>query len=367
MKLGRFNLKWFSKAPGGEDEYNDPPKPFMEHLYELRDCLVKCAIAWVVCVIIVIPFAPKINEWIMAPAQDAKTMIQGLTWTVGFSVIMKIMMWGGTALAMPFLLAFIMQFVFPGLKRSERNIIVFILVTSTVFFLGGVWMAYSTTLQVALRLFQDVNRWMGINMTIITMEEHISIVIKTIVAFGLAFQLPLLLLALGWIGMISSDTLANKRRIAIVTIFILAMVLTPPDPLSQMVMALPMCLLYEVCIWVIRLREVATGRRSSDAEKKGGPKLFILLFLLALLIAGGILLSRRRAPLEQQKPVVPAAASTNAVETVSAPTGTVSEAANSVTNETVEKVSAAPVSTTNAPETASAPTGTVSEAASPVR
>ena len=301
MKLGRFNLKWFPRVSGGEDEYNDPPKPFMEHLYELRDCLVKCVIAWVVCVIVVIPFAPKINEWIMAPAQDAKTMIQGLTWTVGFSVIMKIMMWGGTAIAMPFLLAFIMQFVFPGLKRSERNIIVFVLVTSTVFFLGGVWMAYSTTLQVALRLFQDVNRWMGINMTIITMEEQISIVIKTIVAFGLAFQLPLLLLALGWIGMISSDTLAGKRRIAIVTIFILAMVLTPPDPLSQMVMALPMCLLYEVCIWVIRLREVATGRRSTDAEKKDGPKLLILFILLALLIAGGILLFRR-ASLARQSP-----------------------------------------------------------------
>lgn len=295
MSMARFR---FGKKKDNvvEDEYNDPPKPFMAHLIDLRTCLVRCAIAWLVCVLAIIPFAPTINSWIMAPANitpqelgitveqpaDAKdgmiegddgkpvavvkqnepvVQVQGLSWTVGCSVILKIMMLGGTALAMPFLLFFIMQFVFPGLKRSEKNVIVFTLVSSSVFFIGGVAMAYATTLRIALTVFLQINRWMNIPTTIITMEEHTSIVIKTIVAFGLAFQLPLLVLALGWIGIISAKAMAEKRRIAIVLIFVIAMLLTPPDPLSQLMMALPMCLLYELCIWIIRFREKA--RRSS--------------------------------------------------------------------------------------------------------
>lgn len=292
MKIGRF-AKNSATSP---EDYNDPPKPFMQHLVELRDCLVKCAAAWIICVIAIIPFTPKINSWIMAPAyitpadlgitvaspadspaesgegkaegaaaplvrdDQPIVQVQGLTWTVGFSVMFKIMMWGGTAIAMPFLLFFLMQFIFPGLKRGEKNVIVFSMVASTVFFLGGVAMAYATTLRIALRVFLQVNKWMGIPTTIVTMDEHISLVIKTIVAFGLAFQLPLLVLALGWIGLISAEALAKRRRIAIVVIFILAMVLTPPDPLSQIIMAVPMCLLYEACIWIIRAREKAKAR-----------------------------------------------------------------------------------------------------------
>ncbi len=290
MSLARF--RFGKKNKSGEDEYNDPPKPFMSHLIDLRNCLVRCAISWLICVIVIIPFAPTINSWIMEPANitaeelgikveqpasaeagqvegsDGKSaalvrpgepvvQVQGLTWTVGCSVILKVMMLGGTALAMPFLLFFVMQFVFPGLRRSEKNVIVFTLASSTIFFLGGAAMAYTTTLKIALRVFLQINRWMNIPTTIITMEEHTSIVIKTIVAFGLAFQLPLLVLALGWIGIISAQALAEKRRIAIVLIFIIAMLLTPPDPLSQLIMAVPMCLLYELCIWVVRLREKA--------------------------------------------------------------------------------------------------------------
>jgi sec-independent protein translocase protein TatC len=78
-----------------------------------------------------------------------------------------------------------------------------------------------------------------------------------LIGFGLAFQLPLLMMILGWLGFISSKALRDKRRHAIVIIFILAMVLTPPDPFSQIIMAVPMCLLYEVCIGAIWLREKA--------------------------------------------------------------------------------------------------------------
>lgn len=262
MKIGRLNLKL--KAGGGQDEYNDPPRPFIEHLIDLRDCVIRCAVAWVVCVCAIVPFAPTITRWLIAPAQQSKDMVQGLTWTAGFDILMKIMLWGGTSLSLPFILFFVMRFVFPGLKRGERAVIVFCLSFSTILFGGGVWMAYAATLNIAFQVLQQLNAWMGIKVEILTLDQHVEIVIKTILAFGLAFQLPLLLLALGWIGLIPSKFLREKRRHAIVVIFIIAMILTPPDPVSQIVMAIPMCILYEICIWVIKVRELARGKRDEE-------------------------------------------------------------------------------------------------------
>ncbi len=83
---------------------------------------------------------------------------------------------------------------------------------------------------------------------------------------GWPSKLPLLLLVLGWIGLIPSEALRTRRRIAIVVIFVIAMVLTPPDPVSQILMALPMCVLYEACIWIIRLRELARRNKTDDDE-----------------------------------------------------------------------------------------------------
>jgi len=264
MKVGRFSL---NLKPGAqEDEYNDPPRPFMEHLMDLRDCVIRCAVAWVVCEIAIVPFSRQILAWLIAPAGASKDMVQGLGWTTGIGILLKIMLWGGTALSLPFLLFFSMRFVFPGLKRSERSLIIFCLVTSTVLFMGGVWMAYAATIKVALQVLQKINEWIGVTVNIVRLDEHVEIVIKTIIAFGLAFQLPLLLLALGWLGIVSSEALRKRRRIAIVVIFILAMVLTPPDPVSQIVMAIPMCVLYEVCVWVIHLREL-TKKRSRETPR----------------------------------------------------------------------------------------------------
>lgn len=262
MRIGRFNL---SKGSEPANDYNDPPRPFLEHLFDLRSCLVNCAVAWGVCEILILPFAPRIMHWLLAPAGSSKGMVQGLGWSSGVGMLLKIMLWGGTALSLPFLIFFIMRFVFPGLKRSERSIIMFCLSASTVLFAGGVFMAYSATLEIAIQVLQKINNWVGVRVEIVRMEEHVDIVLKTIIAFGLAFQVPLLLLALGWMGIIPSEVLRTRRRIAIVVIFVMAMVLTPPDPVSQIIMAVPMCLLYEACIWIIRLRELAKRQGRDSA------------------------------------------------------------------------------------------------------
>ena len=264
MKLGRFG-SGRDNAEGSSEEYHDPPRPFIEHLIEMRTCVIRCFLAWFGCLLLIAPFSPMITEWLIEPANQSMDKVQGLTWTTGLDILLKIMLWGGTALSLPALLFFILRFVFPGLKKSERSIIVFCLGGSTVLFLGGVWMAYAKTLEIAFQVLQKINSWMGVKVDILKIEDHISIVLKTIIAFGVAFQVPLILLILGWIGIISSDGLRKKRRIAIVLTFAMAMMLTPPDPVSQILMAVPMCLLYEVCIWIIRLREI-TKRKSRDSR-----------------------------------------------------------------------------------------------------
>ena len=103
--------------------------------------------------------------------------------------------------------------------------------------------------------FQAINEWIGLPVTAVRIEGYISIVLKTIIAFGLVFQLPLVIFVLGWFGLVTSGSLREKRRSAIVASFVVAMFLTPPDPMSQLVMAVPLCLLYELSIWAVWLKE----------------------------------------------------------------------------------------------------------------
>jgi len=254
MSASRFSFGK-KKNQDAKDEYNDPPRPFLEHLLELRTCIIRCAIAWLACIIITLVFAKPVFEWLKAPAGEYKDLVTTGDITGGVLVYIKIAMWGGTALSLPVLLFFIMRFVFPGLTRSERTIITVCLALSTVFFVGGVWAAYATVLRKAIDILMWFNKWMGLKSDFLLVNNFVAFSVKTIIAFGVAFQLPLVLLALGWIGVVSSTALRKQRRIAIVTIFVLAMFLTPPDPITQILMAIPLYLLYEACILIAGLSQ----------------------------------------------------------------------------------------------------------------
>ena len=234
------------------DERNDPPRPLLEHLLALRDMIVFGAVAWVVCATICAICTPWIMAWLKSPAGEDGKLLQGLDLTSGVSAIISIAGWGGTALAFPFIIYAILRFVFPALTNREKFVILAIMIVGTFFFLGGVVMAYEKTLPMIVVAFQAINRWVGFEMEILRIENYISIVLKTIIAFGLVFQLPLILFVLGWFGILTSKVLREKRRVAIVLSFFLAMFLTPPDPMSQI---LPLALLYELSIWAIWLKE----------------------------------------------------------------------------------------------------------------
>lgn len=242
----------FIKNP---DMRDDPPKPLLEHLLALRDMLIFGAVAWIICAIIAGCCTPFIMQWLKSPAGNDGKLLQGLDLTSGVSAIISIAGWGGTALSFPFLVYALLRFVFPALTNREKFLILTILVVGSLFFLGGVAIAYAETLPLVVSAFQAINSWVGFDMEILRIENYISIVLKTIIAFGIVFQLPIILFVLGWFGIISSSGLREKRRVAIVLSFVIAMFLTPPDPMSQLFMAIPLCLLYEFSIWLIWLKE----------------------------------------------------------------------------------------------------------------
>ncbi|MBQ3672455.1 MAG: twin-arginine translocase subunit TatC [Kiritimatiellae bacterium] len=237
------------------DARNDPPRPLLAHLTALRDALVFAAVAWAACFIVAAVFSPSIFAWLKAPAMQYAESIEGLDLTSGFSAAMSIGVWGGTALSFPFLAYALLRFVFPALTRREKAVILFILVFGSSLFAAGVVLAYEKTLPLVVRTLQTINGWIGLPVETIRIEGYISIILKTIIAFGLVFQLPLILLVLGWFGLVTSAGLRAKRRVAIVLAFVLGMLLTPPDPMSQIAMAVPLCLLYELSIVLVWLRE----------------------------------------------------------------------------------------------------------------
>lgn len=255
------------------DEYNDPPRPFFEHIVALRACLIHAGLSWFCCCVAAGCFSRSILRWLKAPAdalvEAGRIEIVSLNITGGFSQIMDIALWGGTAISFPFVMYFILRFVFPALTRREKVAILFFLFAGTVFFGIGVGFAFGQLAPNVVRFFDLVNNWVGLTVTQVQVENYVPLILKLVLAFGLVFQIPLIMFVLGWLGVVSSDTLRGWRKFAIVIAFFLGMVLTPPDPMSQFMMAVPLCLLYEVSIWAVWFKEFCSGehwRRGQEGE-----------------------------------------------------------------------------------------------------
>ena len=178
-------------------------------------------------------FAPRILSWLKDPATTKEMLICALDLTSGFSTMMSIAVWGGSVLAFPFIVFALLRFIFPALTAKEKFILLSVLVTGSALFLVGSALAYAKTLPLVVGAFREMNEWMGLGTSAIRIEGYIAIVMKTIIAFGLVFQLPLVIFVLGWFGAVTSKGLREKRRAAIVVSFVLAMFLTPPDPMSR--------------------------------------------------------------------------------------------------------------------------------------
>ena len=248
------------------DEDDGESKPFMEHLEDLRRTLVLSAMALFVGMCIAGPFATKIMYWITRPLSvitDHPDKFLQSTEVVGaVSLWMRVMVWGGFIIAAPAIMYFIGGFIFPGLTAKEKKVILKTSGFAGGLFAVGVYLGFRV-LPIALRVMKQFHEWMHLNM-MWTSASYFSFVMQLLLAFGLVFEMPVILVILGNLGIISAQQLRDKRRHVIVLIFIIAALLTPPDVCSQVLMAIPMMILYELTILVIR----ASERRRKAEEAK---------------------------------------------------------------------------------------------------
>ncbi|MCE9613986.1 MAG: twin-arginine translocase subunit TatC [Lentisphaerae bacterium] len=237
----------------------DQGKPFLAHLEDLRQTLIWCAVSLVLGVGIACPLAPRILALLKMPLAGAgvnpDVYLKVINIGDGFSVAMQVVFWSGLLLATPGMVASIVRFVYPGLTRRERRVVTQILAASTALFALGVFIGYATTLKVTLKWMLQFNRWMGIEADFAELSNYCGFVLKLLLAFGLVFELPILIVLLGALGLVSSAFLREKRRHVIVVLMTIAMFVTPPDPLSMILMSAPLIILNEGCIWIVWLME----------------------------------------------------------------------------------------------------------------
>lgn len=239
-------------------------KPFLDHLEDLRWTVVRCALALLLGVVVAYPFAPRIMQFLTRPlagvTTDTADFLRSLEVGGAFSASLRLAGWTGLLLSSPFLALFIGRFVFPGLLEHEKRVIARLFGFGLVLFAGGLTLGYVYALPVALKMMFGLHGWMGVRAEW-TITNYLAFSVPLLIGFGLVFELPVVLIALGRMGFITSAQLRHRRRHAIVAALVIGMVMTPPDVVSQMLMAAPLIGLYEISIWLV----AAAERRASKA------------------------------------------------------------------------------------------------------
>jgi sec-independent protein translocase protein TatC len=274
--------------------------PLMDHLIELRKRLLVCVLAFGAAFILCFSFAGPLYVFLVKPYQaaaafhtaaggshvnpldliaamvglhplpDGGKAVQ-LIYTAPLEILfvkMKLAGLGGIVLAFPVIAFQLYRFVAPGLYRNERGAFLPFLLAAPLLFLLGAALVYFVMLPFVMlfSLGQGISQD-GVSANLLaTVSDYMNLATALILAFGLCFQLPVVMTLLGLAGIISSEFMAKGRRYAIVVVVAIAAVVTPPDPISQLMLAIPMCLLYEVSIWCVRLIELRKKKADDAAE-----------------------------------------------------------------------------------------------------
>lgn len=228
-------------------------KPFLDHLEDLRWTLMKMAITLVLAMIVCFAFRSPLVRFIERPLHviDSKVAaLRALGITDSITISFSLAFYAGIVLSFPLLVYFIAEFVLPALSGVEKRFVLPGILASFGLFLIGVVCCYFWLLPKTILFFFHDAQSLGW-MPAWTVHEYYSFVTRFVIGFGLAFELPVVVLALVRFGLVTYSFMARTRPFAIVLIFVLAMIISPtPDVLTLMAMGLPMCLLYESCIWI---------------------------------------------------------------------------------------------------------------------
>lgn len=246
-----------------ESENKDDGQPkkssmgFLDHLEELRRRLIKSVLAVVLFSFIAFYFADYIMEFIKIPLKN-KVELYNIAVTGSFYAYLKVSLICGFLISLPFNFYQMWSFISPGLYKREKILIIPLVFFSTLLFLLGASFCYIVVLPLSFAFLIGFSGDVIINT--ITIGSYISFVGLLLIAFGFGFQMPIAAYVLGKMGMISSEFLSKGRRYALVTILIVGAIITPPDVFTQFLLAVPLYILYEISIIIVRV----TAKRDKD-------------------------------------------------------------------------------------------------------